>query len=177
MPLRQPQEHNPAVHTLVEASASAVVTGADADAVHSCFRSFFAWSEWSGDDTQFLRISGAPTEVGARRNVVFGPNKNLHEDLLAVDDVQWVTTYSGCNYGSLPTQPPNASPFPGPFIDYLSTVRVWPVTVTADGKPAAFVAWSGTVWTDASTADAMTADLNAFYAGMLQKLQAHFAAK
>ena len=177
MPLRLPQEHNPAVHTLAEACASAVVSGADADQVHSCFRNFFGWADWSDGPSgaQFLRVSGAPTEVGARRNVVFAPDKNLHEDLLAVDDVQRVTTYAGVNYGSLPTQPLTASPFPGPFLDYLSTVRVWPVTVTADGKPAAFVSWSGTVWTDPSAVGAMTADLDAFYSGMLQKLQAHFA--
>jgi hypothetical protein len=189
MPLLPPPEHNLEAHVLVEASASAVIAHADADAVYCCFRDFFGWGLWAGSDVQFLRVSGAPTEIGARRNVVFGPGKNLHEDLVALDDVNRVMSYCGVNYDKLPEQPLSASPFENDFVDYVSTVRVSPVTVLEEGKSAAFVEWCGRVWTNApranpphrkceykgSPAVGLTAELTDFYAGNLKKIAAHFA--
>lgn len=170
----------------MEASASAVIAHADADAVYCCFRDFFGWNGWAGTDVQFLRVSGAPTEIGARRNVVFGPGKNLHEDLVALDDVNRVMSYCGVNYDKLPEQPLSASPFKDAFVDYVSTVRVSPITVLEEGKSAAFVEWSGRVWTNAPQARAggvyhvspavgLTAELTDFYAGNLKKIAARFA--
>ncbi len=130
------------------------------------------------ESAQFILLSGGrATEVGARRSVVFAPDKWLHEDLLSLDDVSRSITYCGVNYAEGSAERPlSASPFPGSFVDYKSTVQIWPVTVREPGAPpAAFMRWSGHVWTEPSAAQAMAGFLTGFYDGNIRKLQAKFS--
>ena len=123
------------------------------------------------------------SEVGAVRNVVFAPGaKWLRERLVALDDDARRVTYIGLNYGVTHSgeepYPLSASPFPGAFVDYTSTVRVWPVTVplaAGDDTPAAFMEWTGEVWTDAAAVEPMRAFLTEFYGGNIVTLNAFFA--
>ena len=73
--------------------------------------------------------------------------------------------------------PLSASPFPGSFVDYTSTVRVASVTVPpAPGAPvSAFMDWSGEVWTEPDKAEEMKAFLTAFYEGNVATLREYFA--
>ncbi len=177
--------HDPAVHACVRARGSGVVSHATADALYRCFRDFGGWQAWKRD-VPFELVGGARgTEVGAVRSVVFARGEKwLLERLVALDDVARSVTYKGLNYGSWSSPgadeyPLSASPFPGSFIDYVSTVRVWPITVpAATGAPvAAFMEWEGEVWTEGAKAGEMKAFLTAFYEGNILTLNAHFASQ
>jgi hypothetical protein len=110
---------------------------------------------------------------------VFSETKRLTERLDALDDVARSITYSGVNYGfwTAGSEPYKleCSPFPGAFVDYTSTVRVWPVTVSSAAAPAAFMEWSGEVFTEPGAAADMKAFLEAFYEGNISILNAFFA--
>ena len=174
--------HDPAVHTCVRARGSGVVP-ATADALFACFRDFGGWQRWKAD-VPFELLGGARgTEVGGLRSVVFvRGDKFLHERLVALDDAARTITYAGVNYGAWPaggeTYPLSASPFPGSFVDYKSTVRVLSVTVpAAPGAPAsAFMEWEGEVWTEGAKAAETQAFLAAFYEGNIETLRKLFAA-
>lgn len=131
-----------------------------------------------------LQQGGRGTEVGALRAVEFGGGKRLLERLVALDDRRRVCTYTGLNYGvtsaaggahvapaALAPYPLDASPFPGAFVDYVSTVRVEPA-----GAGRAVVHWDGEVWTQSAKAADMRAFLTAFYSGNIETLVKKFAA-
>ena len=174
------ERHDPAVHTLVRASGSGLVTGADADALYECFRDFGGWSRWLPEVPFELQGGGRGTEVGALRAVVFARgDKWLLERLDALDDNARRCTYSGVNYGVTAAgeapYPLSASPFPGGlFVDYSSTVTVHAVTVPAAPR-AAFMTWTGEVWCKPEHAGALRDFLTAFYEGNVVKLNAYFA--
>lgn len=163
--------HDPAVHHCVRAVASGVVERCDAAALYACFRDFGGWTRWMASTPFVLLGDSRGTEVGALRNVVFSDTKNLLERLDAIDDGARSVTYSGVNYGyssGAPggggAYPLSASPFPGSFIDYTSTVRVWRISVRPEGAPpAAFMEWSGEVWTEGNKVGEMRDFLSAFY--------------
>ena len=175
------EKHDPTVHTLARASGHGVVTGADADALYACFRDFGGWQRWLPETAFDLVHGGRGTEVGALRIVVFVPQqKFLYERLDALDDNQRVCTYSGVNYGTGRDKESyglSASPFPGAFVDYTSTVRVMPITPVAGQQPSAYMTWEGEVWTQPDKAAELTAFLQAFYCGNIAKLNQHFAKK
>jgi len=159
-------QHDPAVHACVRARGSGVVPFASADALYACFRDFGGWQAWKQDLPFELIGDARGTEVGALRSVVFARGgKFLHERLVALDDAKRTVTYVGLNYGSSAEYPLSASPFPGSFIDYSSTVRIAEVTVPAapGGPVSAFMEWDGEVWTEGAKAAEMKAFLTAFY--------------
>ena len=168
--------HDPSSQTRVEGYASGVIRGVDADTLfESCFRDFgAAWGKWVGEEAQFTLLSGSDREVGAVRSVDFAPDKRLHEQLLALDDVARVITYAGINYGTGPDIPPSANPFPGAFVDYISSISVEPVTVCDGDLPCAFMRWSGNLWTEPASAKVMQETVNAFYTRNIRKLQERY---
>lgn len=170
--------HDPAVHACVRARGSGVVPFATADALYACFRDFGGWQRWKTDVPFELIGDARGTEVGALRSVVFSRGEKwLHERLVALDDAKRTVTYVGLNYGSTADYPLSASPFPGSFIDYTSTVRILDVTVPAapGGPVSAFMEWDGEVWTEGAKAGEMQAFLTAFYEGNVATLRECFA--
>ena len=186
-----------AEHTLVRASASALVAGCTADELYrSCLRDFGGWQVWKKDVAFELQGGAHGTEVGGLRCVIFGAcccgrsrsrgrltrsasargEKWLLERLDVLDDNNRTITYSGVNYGrwktGLPSYPLSASLFPGGFVDYSSTISIREVT---SAPPSAFMEWSGEVWTEPANAEAMQGFLAAFYSGNLQTLNQYFA--
>jgi hypothetical protein len=159
----------------VEHACSGVICGVDADSLFTtCFRDFGTWGHWVGDEAQFTLLSGSGREVGAVRCVDFAPDKRLHEQLLALDDVARVTTYAGINYGTGADIPPSANPFPGAFVDYVSSISVEPVTVCEGDSPCAFMRWSGSLWTEPASDKVMKETLNDFYSRNIRKLQERY---
>jgi len=119
-------------------SYSSTVLDEPAEEVWAAVRDFNGLATWFSSAVSASEIEGGKTgeAVGAVRNFVFG-DARIREHLVAMSDVERSYTYEFCD------------PAPFPVLNYLSTLRVTPVT---DGNKA-LVEWWTTFDCDTSEID------------------------